>query len=323
MSSLDPQAESPGRRATDEEISALLDGRIVGEAREELLGRIADSDLDRRFLSAAAELLDDGDVEERASDLSHGAAVAGAPHPPAPPPPRPSVWRRRPNIVLLIAAGLLIAVMIPLRRLPRRAPPPADDVEIAWFDGAMLVPGWSDISWSVGRGSSDVLSTRARSVRIGARSIDVLVAQHSRDSTAVLSLASELRELVSGLPSASDLPASYRAIATQPSAARLTTLVSSVRRTRRAAEDPFWYAVGEWAETARLQLVAGKWDDVGATRSRDELLGRILTSLPDSASRSDAAARAQHFIGRLMAERGLPAVSRRAVLDSLLEESGR
>ena len=232
-----------------ERLAALLDGRVTGRERAELLARLA---ADGEALEAYADALAVTDELER-EDEAAGAEAEGArvlPFRPA----RRQAWRPGPRLAL--AASLAaVAVGVTAWGLVRGRGGDDDPGRYAALLGRPGLPaGWDAAPWTAARAPDETLDPRARAVRVGARITDLEAAAAARDSLAARQAAADVGALLGALPAAGPATSVYdelRRRAGEPATA-LAPLRERGRRTaaRLAGEDGV--ALGAWAEAARL-----------------------------------------------------------------------
>lgn len=243
-------ADPPGGDADPERLAALLDNRLDGAERDALLAHLADSDDDLALFAEAAAI----QRELEAEDEAEAAGPAVLPLRPAVP-VRRGVDRR----LLALAAVLAGVALLPLAWRASRAGPvqePSQAVAMMQDPAGRLPDGWVDRpAWSGTRsGSGDSQSEAVRSVRFGARMVDLEVAIRSGDAgtTAVLAtrVAEELRSASASGIFAADFDALTRQAGAPP--AELLPLLERGSENAALAVEADWFALGAWTEAARL-----------------------------------------------------------------------
>src|SRR5215218_2657028 len=174
----------------DEEIGALLDGRVQEGRRSELLARIEADDDDYRVFADVAAVL--REAEEEASEKEPQAVSEDEDSSTTkviPLRPRRSTGWRSPAVRILAAAAALAALaLVPVLRSRAN--------ERAWRDPARLAalasPGSAPLpaewepAWGVQRGDGrTAASDGGIAARIGALDVDARVAAASGDTAAV------------------------------------------------------------------------------------------------------------------------------------------
>jgi len=236
-----------------ERLGALLDGRLTGRERAELLARLAASDEGVEvFADALAVQGELEDEDRRAAGAADDPRVL-----PFRRPARGAPWRPGPRLALA-ASVAAVAVGMAAWGLARRG---AGDDDPGRYAALLARPGlpagWDAAPWTAARAAGETLDPRARAVRVGARITDLEAAAATRDSVAARRAAAEVGALLGALPAAGPATAVYDEIgrrAGEPEAAR-----ERGRRTAARLAGEEGVALGAWAEAARL--AAGRRDE--------------------------------------------------------------
>jgi hypothetical protein len=233
-----------------ERLGALLDGRVKGRERDELLARLAASDEGLEAFADALAVHDElRDEDARAAEAADDPRVV-----PFRRPVRRAAWGRGPRLALaaaLAAAALGIATW----GLDRGRGGADDPGRYAALLGAPGLPaGWEASPWTAARAAGETLDPRARAVRVGARITDLEAAAAAGDPAGARQAAAEVGALLGDLPAAGPAASVYDEIgrrAGEPAAA-LAPLREQGRRTAAALAGEEGVALGAWAEAARL-----------------------------------------------------------------------
>lgn len=230
-------------REDDERLSALLEGRVEGRQREEMLAHLAAADDDYEVFTNTAAVL--RALEEQDA------------RPLAPPSTRRGGWRKPAfrtamavtgAVVLLLAVGLLFrgrgawSEDVPLQ-LAMRA-----DVDAEGLPG-----GWTDRTpWNRVRGTgAEGAENHARAVKAGAMLVDLSVAARARDADNVRLVALQMIDAFEpGANPGTPLPR----IGTRPEAPVDSLNALLAKATERLADrlDRKSLELGAWLEAARL-----------------------------------------------------------------------
>jgi hypothetical protein len=239
----------------DERLSALLDGRVSGREREELLAHLMASEADYEVFTDTVDLLMAEEEEDaRAAATAQEGVIPLRPR--AGGPRMPRRW--------LIAASLAALALVSTLTLWSRGSTASDPVQLA----ARVDPGreglpadWGDAApWSTVRGPG-AGARDADAVRAGVKLVDLAVAAQAGDTAEVRILAEQLRDRADPGASASS---PLGQIAEQPDAppdAMNALLKQATGRLASLGRKPL--ELGAWTEAARL-----------AARSRDEAFFR-------------------------------------------------
>jgi len=226
-----------------ERLALLLEGKLSAEDRTKLLADLeASPELREAYADAIAVL----DVAVPAPARDRG---------PTPISSAPSLRRRVTGFA--IAAGLLLALLVPLTRSARRPTNLPQSSAIV----ALLADRGRDASqleakpWRELRGASQTLPRRASAVRIGALIADFDIASARGDSSASV-IAARIAALADAYPGGGGAGDAYRAVAADrtATAAKKDEALGAMETLAGANE----LRLGTWLEAARI-----------AVRSRD------------------------------------------------------
>jgi hypothetical protein len=254
-------------RHDDERLAALLEGRLEGPERDELLAYLATADEDLHvFAKTAAVLREMEEEEEEQAAQAHPAGEQVELPPPARgavPPSARSGWRRRKALQAIVPA--VLAGLVVLWRLGAAAAPgPLRLAESLQHAERGLPAGWEP-AWTGDRGEPGGEGT-IRAARAGALLVDLAVAiqQQPRDTLEVQARAAALRDR-SRQPNVAGNP--LRQIEARASAPA-TTLQPLLEQASERLEDQLdrdYLRLGAWTEAARLAAVR---EDAEFFRSR-------------------------------------------------------
>lgn len=230
-------------RPDDERLSALLDGRLSGKQREDVLAHLVAADEDYDVFTDAAAILREAEEGTR-----------------LPPPPslrRGRIWRTPTprSIAVLVIVGL-VAFGVWTRRGPAPAAGPLA-VASALSDSRQPLPAdWMGRrDWLLYRGDGTGAEAAARSARAGVLLADLVIAVRSGDSAAVHTLATQLDSRFDARVRG---PLDEIAARAGEDAASLEPLVrdAAARLEDRMERGPL--RLGAWTETA--SIAAGRRD---------------------------------------------------------------
>lgn len=232
-------------RIDDERMSALLEGKLQGDRRDELLKELAASDDDYDVFAETASVLRELEDAE-AGVVRLPVRKEGAP-----------VWVRWGAIAAVLAALALIPVVASRRGAA------ADPVRLAALVDARegLPEGWGEDRWSTTRGGESP-EGNAKAAQAGAFLMDLAVAVEARDTADTRLLAVQARARFdprSG--SASPLSQIEARFGAPADSLRPLVEQATERLASRLGEE--YFRLGVWVEAARL-----------AVRQRDEAFFR-------------------------------------------------
>jgi hypothetical protein len=243
-----------------ETLAAFLDGTLPASERERLLrvfaqGGAAYEDLIEAQALQAAEL----GVANQAPPAS-SPPIASLPDTP---PEDTKWWRRRTTWGLapfLAAAGIAAAVLL---QREDGSPPPSTmvaTVQVVSSAGAGAAnldsafgAGWNEPDWSTVRGPRESLEDRVRGFRLGVRFVDFDLALSSNDTAAQRTTTRLLSSLAESAEMGTDVARRVEALASdpakRPTRADLAIVADDLRT---LVNEPEWFDVAVWSETARL-----------------------------------------------------------------------
>ena len=239
-------------RPDDERLAALLEGRLVGPERDELLAYLAAADEDLLVFAKTAAVLREMEEDEAAQPAGEPADASPG-RETLPPSARPG-WRRRAPRWAAIPAVLVGLVALVLYLGPGRSAPagPMQLAASALPLGQRMPPDWTDsLPWDgIVRGDESPPPGPAGAVQAGVFLLRLAVAVQSGDSAATAELAVKTmkRFEVQGTSRA------FREIrdrAGEP-ADSLQPLLEQATERLEARWDPKYLRLGAWAEAARL-----------------------------------------------------------------------
>ncbi|HEX6368493.1 MAG TPA: hypothetical protein VF006_06165 [Longimicrobium sp.] len=247
----------------DERLSALLEGKVQGEQREELLAHLARNEDDYAVFASTGAVL-------RALEEEDARAAAAEAQKDVIPLRRPARGPRLPNRVLAMAASIAAVALVSTFALRTRPSPAGAPVLLAdrlanekglpadWKKGAVG-------SSSRGGGNADAVST-------GASLTDLAVAIVAHDTAEIAAIVAQLRPRTERGASA-DTPLGH--IAENPNAPTdsLNALLEQAtdRLARMFDRKPLEF--GAWAEAARIAAMA-RDDAFFRDDATDGMLGR-------------------------------------------------
>jgi hypothetical protein len=306
-------------RVNPELLAAFLDGKLSGDERARVVATLADSEEDYEALLNAAAIAQHLD-------------------------PAPQVVRRRARFVptgraryvLAVvgsAAVLLLAVLPFVRRGAGNRPVDflrATAASSPRGPGSMASTfgsGWETPSWTAVRGPADVLSSRARAFRLGARVAQLELSFELRDSAAVSSAALPLAQLAGELEAGTPVSSMVLHLAGTPGLTTVDQRRALFESARAIAHDTAWFDVGVWAEGSRLSLRAERETRIARGHHIARQLERVvdeLDRLPEGerAAMESTIARLQRLRDEL-ARSEVPVARLALVVDSTLVEGAR
>ena len=234
-----------------ERLAALIDGKLTGAKRDEVIAQLARSDEAYEIFVDAAGVVRELEEEGQPAGAETDEAVRFRP-------PLPW-WRRGGTRFLALAAGLVGIAALSWTLMPRFMSKGGND---AWpvallSDGAAGLPeSWTDVAWPRTRGRTEVLTADSRAARIGAQLVDLELALRTPDQRAA-GFAGEVASLLDGIPSGAALATWYRSVA-QGANQRIAPAAgewSTMRANTQDAAGPVPARLGAWAETARIAAI--------------------------------------------------------------------
>lgn len=254
-----------------ERIAALLDGRLSEAERAELLARLdASPEAFEAYADAVAttrELERDGVIPAAAFTASR--ASRGSPRP----------WLSGNGRWMALAATVLVAIAVGLLWPGRRGAMLANPrlVVAALAPSAATMDSiWRRVPWSEVRGDADLLSPRARAVRIGARIADFELLARLGD-TAAAPAAMQIAALLDDVPAGAPAAANYRSLAAD-SATRTTQALTAAASFAEQVAGARDVRLGAWLEAARIAATEQDADFLSSVDSRQALraLDRVV-----------------------------------------------
>ena len=279
-------ADPPGGGADPERLAALLDGRLAGAERDDLLAQLAASEDDLALFAEAAAI-------QRELEAENEAKAAGPAVLPLRPvaPVRRGVGRR----VLALAAVLAGVALLPFAwRASRPVQEPGQAVAMLQDPAGRLPDGWVDRpAWSVTRGGPGGTQPEPRrAVRLGARMVDLEVAIRSGDVANTRVLAMQVAEALRSVSASGAISAVlFDAIAIRAylPPAELLPLLEAESRSAALDVEAEWFALGAWTEAARLAADRGDAEFFRERRSRRTLVLAAKLGAYNPATRSAVA----------------------------------
>lgn len=227
----------------DERLSALLDGRVQGQQREELLAHLSANEDDYAvFTSTAAALRALEEEDARAAGKEQEDVI---------PLRRPSRGPWLPMRSLAVAASIATIALVGTLTLRTSGAGAGDPVQLAERAGPQGLPaGWDRTPWSGVRGSGSA-SPDQEAVRAGAMLVQLAAAAQVGDTAAVRLLAQQLNERYGRGTGAGT---SLRRIAdrSDTSPDSLTALIGQATDRLARGLGPKPLELGAWVEAARL-----------------------------------------------------------------------
>jgi hypothetical protein len=309
----------------DEEIGALLDGRVDERRRTELLTLLAADDADYDVFADTAAVL--REAEEGASGKEaepEEEARGGAKVIPLRP-RRAGGWRNSPAQWMALAAAVAALALVPVLRSRMNGDRWRDPDRLATLatqPGEPLPSGWTDsIPWDRTRGGGSTAQETGVAARVGARSTDLVVAARSGDRVGTPMIAREIAFTLDNVSGSGFVAAEYREIADSATWPRpiVVKKVTDAHDNLATIVDRDYLALGTWSEAARL---AAKRQNAAFFRLRES---RKALERATSAEGLNDAGKAAATRLRLAVEQGEVRdwTSLRNDLDELLRELAR
>jgi hypothetical protein len=246
----------------DEEIGALLDGRVPEPRRTELLTRLAADDADYDVFADTAAVLreaeEEGSTEKEFSD--HREVVRETRVIPLRP-RRASGWRSPAVRSLAAAAVLASTVLVPVLRTRMIANRSRDPERLAILSspaGAALPADWH-LASNATRGGTESVPNSGVAAVVGALQVALEVAARAAGPMDTAAVAQLARTAAATLESAEDTGPSlaapvYRSIErlTDWSRPNVLSRIDTAHTVVVDYVDPDYFATGAWTEAARL-----------------------------------------------------------------------
>ena len=284
-------------RADPERLAALLDGRLQGAEREQLIRELASSPEDYEDLLESALLLRDLHDEQPAVIPIH-----------VPPSRRISVWQwalRAAAVVAIVGAAAVLMLRFLRDDSPIRyaGALPLDVAARATFDRS---------PWAFARNADPVMTPTGRSVRIGARLTDLALAIRANDPAATV-IATQIAALLSDRQGGEAAAGVFRQLAAAPSMTALQEAVATLE----PLPDIRLIELGAWVQAARTELAGGARE----LNNPDDGVRVIDGALSAFEPQSDPARAASAV--RALLENNAAATEMAAALATLLAEAAR
>jgi len=231
-----------------ERLAALIDGKLSGAERDEVIEQLARSDEAYEVFVDAAGIVRELGTEDQRTQIETRDIV----------PFRPPVawWRRGSTRFLALAAGLVGIAAVSwtvMRRSTQANAASAWPVALLSDDVAGLPAAWNDVAWSQTRASTEVLTADSRAARIGARLVDLDLSLRKPDQRAA-TFAEEIASLLDAIPGGAPSAAAYRSIAQRASqgSAPAPEEWADLRASAALVAGETSARLGAWTETARI-----------------------------------------------------------------------
>jgi hypothetical protein len=258
----------------DERIGTLIDGRVDGARRDELMAELAVAGEDDylTFVETAAAIAElrgasdaDAGLHRRPVRPIAEPGPSRAPTAPRPEPaddpkviplrPRAQTFRT-PVIAGAVALAAILASAVVVPALRRRPSGPLDDAAraVAMVDAkdAPAPPTFGERPWSgLYRGAEAPMSDRGRAVRVGAYLVDLDLAQRHGDPR-LRGLADTVAALVAEVPGGGAIAGLYRGIAEPGGDGDVRSTLAQGNDAVRDLLPPDGLEIGVWTETARV-----------------------------------------------------------------------
>ncbi len=221
-----------------EQLGALLDARLPAEERAALLARLTRSEHDRAVFVDTAAVLHELEEEDA---VPAAAARTPAPSPPARRPRRLAAW-----IVSGVAAGIALAVGLPMAMRSSELPPP-ETTHYALADRERGLPTAWPNAWGAVRGEGAVADPGATASRLGVAHLHLLLAAAANDSSAKARAITDAREVLRGEWAL--VAEEYQELA---GPAVSSERIAETGELAAQTVDEGRFRLGAWAEAARL-----------------------------------------------------------------------
>lgn len=247
-----------------EVIAALIDGRLAGEAREQAIQQLAESEA---AFEAFAETL-----RARAEEETGRSAVA-EPAAAAPVVPLRPRWARaaRPlavAAVLLLLLGGPAAVFLIQRDA---GPAPAGRLLAPVIErNPVLAQGWSERAWTVTRGGPSRLVEPSLAFRLGVRTVDLHLALALGDTGQAQVFLGEMAGWLAEVELSQLVQARYARLREQLASGGSTDALALAAEAERSLEellDSPSFRLGRWTEAALLAARQGVPDPFESGRA--------------------------------------------------------
>lgn len=248
----------------DERLSALVEGRVSGPQREELLAHLSASEDDYEVFTDTVEILSALEEEDARAAAGEGEGVI--------PLRRGGRGWRAPARWLAMAAAAAGIVLVSALALRGRMPAGGDPVRLAAavYDSGEPLDFGGAPPWSVGRGDGPSGDAQVDAARAGALMVDLAVAARARNGAETRRLARQVSaDFEPNVGGATPL----RQIAAHPDAPPDVLERLLDRATERLADnlDGDYLQLGAWARAAGYAAAAKNEDFLSGDASRDML----------------------------------------------------
>jgi len=283
----------------DEQIGALLDGRVPEPRRSELLALLAADDGDYEVFADTAAVLREAEEEGAAGKESADRREVVRETEVIPLRPRRAAgWRSPPARWMALAAAVAALALFPVLRSRMNAEGwrnPQRLAVLASPAGARLPAEWGH-AWNTTRGGgSESVPNSGVAAQVGALHLDMEVAARASDPVVAATVAQLARTAALTLEYAADTGPSwaspeYDEIARLTDWARPRVLkrLASARTEVLRYVDRDYFAVGAWTEAARLAVRRQDTAFFGTAESREAVARAV--ALPGLSGDTKAAA---------------------------------
>ncbi|HEX8361911.1 MAG TPA: hypothetical protein VF613_17460 [Longimicrobium sp.] len=268
-----------------ERLAALLDGKLGGSERDELLAKLSSSGDDFDIFAETAAVLREAEEASVSSVAPDAAPAAVAPVRasavrPVPPSTRASRGWRRPARWVGIAAVLALALSVSVFLRPggARSRSPERVVQLLSDRAGGLPAGWTARRpWGTALGAGNPLTSTGRAVRVGALHTDLVLAVEARQSQEVARLAAEVAVLLAEVPASAPVADAYLGAAR--AAGQVPERLEAAGEGAAELLGRDYVELGVWAEAARI---AAARRDAGFFRARESgVMLERASSRPD------------------------------------------
>lgn len=287
-----------------EVIAALIDGRLTGEAREQAIHQLAESEA---AFEAFAEAL-----------RSRAGAHATAPT------PVPFVRRRRIPAVRPLAAAAVVLLLVGgsisvyLIRQDGGSAPAARLVAAVIDRNPVLAEGWSQRGWSVTRGGPSRLVEPSLAFRLGVRTVDLHLALALGDTSEAQVFLGEIAGWLAEIDLSQLVQARYERLGEQLAGEEPADILGLAAEAEQSLEgflaSPS-FRLGRWSEAALVSAREGV-PDLFESSQTEQFLERQASMHPDATA--GAVRQIAELIQRLI-QNGIDPSEYRALEDHLLE----
>lgn len=154
----------------------------------------------------------------------------------------------------LAAAAVIAAIAVPfLRRSGAGLGEPTEYVALLSDQGASLPQGIDTRSWGLGRGTGGTPDELRRAAQVGAYVVDLQIAIDNNDAVSVTTFAARVDKVLQGLGARGPVAArQFRELESNTDPRALRADFAAAVDAAEDAVDEDHYALGAWAETARV-----------------------------------------------------------------------